>query len=1497
MVENTNPSGSGSLADAIASANGNDQANTIAFDPVVFDTPQTIVLGGSALVLSDQGGPQAITGPTAGLFISGGAESGVFVVDQGVTASISGLSIIDGVASRGGGLDNECSTTLTDCTFEDNLAGLGGAIYNDDGALTVIDSTFVGNSTPNGAGGGIYDFFATATLIESTLIDNTALDTGSGTGSGGGIYNFQSTLKIIRSDLSGNAASHNGGGIRNSGGNVTVIGSTLSADVGDSTGGGIANASGGTLQLIGSTLSGDFAASGGGIYNHDSADLVDTIVAGNTSGTGASDIGGTGAVSGIYNLIGTGGSGGLTDGTNGNIVLASLTNLGLAPLGDYGGPTDTMALLPGSFAVGDGTAVSGVTTDQRGFSLPAENPDIGAFQTGPLVVNTTIDGTGASSGDLSLRQAINVANSMGVNESISFDGTVFAHVQTIALTAGPLVVGAGVDTIAGPTAGVTISGGGQSGVLEIDSGVTAILSGLTITDGQSMFGGGVLNYGSVTLTGCTIDGNTATSGGGLDNSSGTVTLTGCTIVGNTATSGGGLDNSSGTVKLIDCTIVGNTAGAGGGVLNDLDSRLLLKDCTIVGNSAKGGFGGGVFNAFAATLIDCTISGNSAKRSGGGLENLFAAADAELIGCTIVGNSAGSGGGASNFEGTLSLVDTIVAGNTLPGSSAPSDFVGSDVEIGSSNNLIGTGGSGGLMNGSYGNIVLASLASLDLAPLGDYGGPTETIALLPGSAAIGMGVAFERLAADQRGFARPANNPDIGAFQTGPLVVNTDLDGTGSSSGDLSLRQAINLLDAAGGPSSTIAFNLASDQRTITPTSPLPPITKPVDIAGDTEPGYSASPVVVVAGDSAGSFTNGLTLAAGSSGSTIQGLVINDFAGYGIDIESTNDRVIGNEIGTNPDGDTAMSNGTGGVYVNGSGATIGGTATGAGNVIAFNHGPGVATSPGTTGTTIRANSIFLNLGPGIDVNDDGVSYNAPDGPNNTPVVTSAGSIIAGTLNASPRSDYYTIDFYANPSGDASAQSPQGRIYLGSTTVTTNTQGNVSFRFSSAPIAVGSFVTATSTDASGTTSEFSTPVVAYSVTATGLSLNATAGVPFQGQVASFTSPDLAAAAVDFTAVIDYGDGTPSAAGTVVAAPGGFVVVGLHTFTTANPITPVSVTITDMLSLSQGTANSLADVASRGGWITPFGVTPQFVAGTLYTRVVASFTDTDPKSVSGQFNAIVNWGDGTANSIGDISADGAGFDVSGSHSYNTVGSYPVTVSINDTLGGATVTASSTATVAPIPITIQAKNFAVTGKKKFSGAVATFTDGDPRIDSTFYTATINWGDGSANTTGVITGNNPFTVTASHTFQPFANTDLVTITITDKNGRAATAVDRVVDPPAVLDIHAGGITLTADKAFLGTVASFSDSGPAEAANAYEAIINWGAGRKSAGMITGRNGRFVVSARHVFPRFSGAETVTITVTDAQGQVVSARESASYAVAHRRVIKSTRGAKIASKPLL
>ena len=88
------------LRQAIVQANTSGGDETIIFDKTVFNTPQTITLTGTQLELSDTTGTETITGPEAGVTVSGGELSRVFQVDAGVTASISGLTITGGNTDR-----------------------------------------------------------------------------------------------------------------------------------------------------------------------------------------------------------------------------------------------------------------------------------------------------------------------------------------------------------------------------------------------------------------------------------------------------------------------------------------------------------------------------------------------------------------------------------------------------------------------------------------------------------------------------------------------------------------------------------------------------------------------------------------------------------------------------------------------------------------------------------------------------------------------------------------------------------------------------------------------------------------------------------------------------------------------------------------------------------------------------------------------------------------------------------------------------------------------------------------------------------------------------------------------------------------------------------------------------------------------------------------------------------------------------------------------------
>jgi hypothetical protein len=311
-------------------------------------------------------------------------------------------------------------------------------------------------------------------------------------------------------------------------------------------------------------------------------------------------------------------------------------------------------------------------------------------------------------------------------------------------------------TISGNTASGVQNGGGAypSAQLTLDD--------CTVSDNTDQ---GVDNDATATLTDCTISGNDPSEGvafgGGVENDR-TVYLTDCIVDDNGADIGGGLENN-GNATLADCTISGNTANVGG---VDNEGSSTLAGCTISGNTG----GGLVDNDATAVLTDCTISGNASASEGGGIDN-YNGSTATLTDCTISGNSAASGGGVYNAGGnffeptstsTVSLTDTIIAANTASGNIA-SDIGGpSRSSVTGTYNLVGTGGSGGLTSSGHN---LLNVANPLLSPLGNYGGSTRTIALLPGSPAIGAGTSVSTVTTDQRGAPRPTSGAtDIGAFQ-------------------------------------------------------------------------------------------------------------------------------------------------------------------------------------------------------------------------------------------------------------------------------------------------------------------------------------------------------------------------------------------------------------------------------------------------------------------------------------------------------------------------------------------------------------------------------------------------------------------------------------------------------------------------------------------------------------------------------------------------------------
>ncbi len=270
---------------------------------------------------------------------------------------------------------------------------------------------------------------------------------------------------------------------------------------------------------------------------------------------------------------------------------------------------------------------------------------------------------------------------------------------------------------------------------------------------------------------------------------------------------------------------------------------------------------------------------------------------------------------------------------------------------------------------------------------------------------------------------------LDAASEGAMPIRADIaitDGvfsvtTTADSGPGSLRQAILDSNAVTGGTNTIDFAIpGSGVHTILPLSPLPAIVNPVLIDGSSQPGYDDTPLIEIDGSRAGT-ADGLTITG--SGVTVLGLDIDRFAdGAGILLSgagATGDTIEDNFIGTDPTGLQALPDEFGVRIVGGADNNlIGGTTTAAGNLIAFDTGPGVDVEDDSVGDQITSNRIYGDNtppmpGPAGALQFQGSSYvSLPGGliddaePSETLeawFLTTSGGVILGFQSSSAGSD--------------------------------------------------------------------------------------------------------------------------------------------------------------------------------------------------------------------------------------------------------------------------------------------------------------------------------------------------------------------------------------------------------------------------------------------------------------------------------------------------------------
>lgn len=682
-----------------------------------------------------------------------GGYGGAIYIHSG-SLSISDSTFVHNFALQQGGAIYAAAavTTIKGTSFYSDTAGESGGAVETAAGLSVDSSTFTSETAITGGGGAIEANGSTLTITGSTFTGNSA--SGNLATSDGGAVNavLSGPLAITGSTFANNTASFDGGAISSSpgtSGKTTTLGNdTFTSDNAGNDGGGLY--SGSTTTIAASTLDANSAASGGDVYvNASGAKLTlhATILAASSGGHNCASAGSGAIVDGDYNIS-----------DDGSCALAaahslSSTDPGLDPAGlaANGGPTETVALVPGSPAIdavppqactnADGTAL---TTDERGYARPADgnldgiaNCDIGAYeydsipssevQRGPaFTVTTTADTHGAVclrplyGSACSLHDAIMMANAYSLQHhkqalvqpasGATYDLNVVDNSGSAGANALPVVIGHVLLNGSGATIERDTTAP-QMRLLQIAKGADLRIADGTFAGGdEPTNGGGLLNAGTLTLVRSFVHGNTSARYGGALFNARTATVHASTFSANTATAGGGAIFNQHTLQLANSTLTGNTATRGGAIA-----------------SSRG----------SVTLINATLSFDSASQ-----------------GAQEVAISAGSVSFANTIAGY-----TVGATNCAYGKTATHKDAGNNIDSGTSCKLSTTNAS--LSNTSPG-----------VGALADYGGPTPTMQLKTGSPAINAGNNKSCTAApinnlDQRDITRiTTTDPicDIGAFE-------------------------------------------------------------------------------------------------------------------------------------------------------------------------------------------------------------------------------------------------------------------------------------------------------------------------------------------------------------------------------------------------------------------------------------------------------------------------------------------------------------------------------------------------------------------------------------------------------------------------------------------------------------------------------------------------------------------------------------------------------------
>jgi len=383
------------------------------------------------------------------------------------------------------------------------------------------------------------------------------------------------------------------------------------------------------------------------------------------------------------------------------------------------------------------------------------------------------------------------------------------------------------------------------------------------------------------------------------------------------------------------------------------------------------------------------------------------------------------------------------------------------------------------------------------------------------------------------------------------------------------------------------------------------------------------------------------------------------------------------------------------------------------------------------------------------------------------------------------------------------------------------------------------------------------------------SATEGTANNGvEVATFADTSASHTAADYTANIDWGDGTTTP-GTVSGSGQSFTVTGSHTYADEegdeingnSPLMKVNITRTaDVVTIHPSGTVAVADADFLTGISQTIGASPNQA---LTAVTVAKFTDPYNGNVAGDFTATIDWGDGSIVDTGTVTGSNGSFTITGSHTYAANGQYNVNVGVLEDVPNPTQisTIGSKAIIGLAPgqfsLSTAAEGVLLSGQQ-----VATFNDGNTSDTAAAFTANIDWGDGTT-TPGTIAGaSGSFTVTGTHTYADEGDEPVaVSVTRTADLETATIAGTTTVTENDTLSITANNISGNPGQPFSSVqVATFTTSFTGNVASDFTAAIDWGDGTTTAGTIVGGGGSFTVTGSHTYTA-GGNDTLKVTVAD------------------------------------